>query len=283
MEGKYAVKLSITELIKISRKWRKRYNGRLWKMQMWSDSIWNDMNIPLSSKIRLVRSLVMSIFLYACGSWTLTADTERRIQAMEMRCLRKLLGITYRDHISNEEVRSHWAPRRTLDHSKATQTEMVRASNKMYRACQDNPAGHSARREKKRQTKKRWEDNIPELTGMTLGAAMRKPERREEWRELVARSSVAPNGPPDYGIGEGEEVQHGSFTVNALRWFIRYWWSLFHLISWYFVVMLFSKSSHNYLAVFRFVYLCYIVAYTIFLVRYNILFLLVVTGVAFVL
>ena len=40
--------------------------------------------------------------------------------------------------------------------------------------------------------KKIWEDNIPEWTGMTLGAAMRKPERREEWRELVARSSVAP-------------------------------------------------------------------------------------------
>ena len=53
-----------------------------------------------------MRSLVMSIFIYACGSWTLTADTERRIQALEMRCLRKLLGITYRDHISNEEVRN---------------------------------------------------------------------------------------------------------------------------------------------------------------------------------
>ena len=38
MEGKYAVKLSITDLIKISRKWRKRYNGQLWKIQMWSDS-----------------------------------------------------------------------------------------------------------------------------------------------------------------------------------------------------------------------------------------------------
>ena len=35
-----------------------------------------------------------------------------------------------------------------------TQTEMVRAHNKMYRTCQDNPAGHSARREKMRQTEK---------------------------------------------------------------------------------------------------------------------------------
>ena len=39
---------------------------------------------------------------------------------------------------------------------------------------------------------KRREDNIPEWTGMTLGVAMRKVERREEWRDLVARSSVAP-------------------------------------------------------------------------------------------
>ncbi|KAK2158372.1 hypothetical protein NP493_1806g00001 [Ridgeia piscesae] len=69
-------------------------------------TIWNDRNIALSSKFRLMRSLVMSIFLYACESWTLTADTERRIQAIEMRCLRKLLGITYRDYIFNEEVRN---------------------------------------------------------------------------------------------------------------------------------------------------------------------------------
>ena len=69
-------------------------------------TIWNDSNIMLSSKIKLMRSLVMSIFLYVYESWTLTADTKRRVQAMEMRCLRKLLGITYRDHISNEQVRN---------------------------------------------------------------------------------------------------------------------------------------------------------------------------------
>ena len=87
---------------------------------------------------------------------------------------------------------SHWAPRRPLNYSKATQIEMIRAHNTIFRACQDNHAGLNTRREKKRQTEKRWEDNIPEWPGTTLGAAMRKAERREEWRELVARSSVAP-------------------------------------------------------------------------------------------
>ena len=46
--------------------------------------------ISLSSKIRLMRSLFTSIFLYACESWTLTAELQRRIQAMEMRCYRKI-------------------------------------------------------------------------------------------------------------------------------------------------------------------------------------------------
>ena len=56
--------------------------------------VWNDRSISLSSKIRLMRSLVTSIFLYACESWTLTAELQRRIQAMEMRCYRKILHIS---------------------------------------------------------------------------------------------------------------------------------------------------------------------------------------------
>ena len=67
---------------------------------------WNGGSISLSSKIRLMRSLVTSIFLYACETWTLTAELQRRIQAMEMRCYRKILRISYKDHVTNEEVRA---------------------------------------------------------------------------------------------------------------------------------------------------------------------------------
>ena len=56
--------------------------------------IWNDKNIAICSKIRLMRFLAMSILLYTCEAWTITADVERLIQALEMRCFRKLLGIS---------------------------------------------------------------------------------------------------------------------------------------------------------------------------------------------
>ena len=65
---------------------------------------WTNKSISLSSKIRLMRSLVISIFLYACESWTLRAELRRRIQAMEIRCYRKILHISYQDHVTNEEV-----------------------------------------------------------------------------------------------------------------------------------------------------------------------------------
>ena len=70
------------------------------------EPVWNDGSISLSSRKRLMRSLVTSIFLYACESWTLTAELQRRIQAMEMRCYRKILHISYKDHVTNEEVRA---------------------------------------------------------------------------------------------------------------------------------------------------------------------------------
>ena len=44
--------------------------------------IWRDDNIYLGSKVKLMRSLVISIVLYACESWTLTAELERRTRLL---------------------------------------------------------------------------------------------------------------------------------------------------------------------------------------------------------
>ena len=56
--------------------------------------IWRDKNFSLASKVKLMRTLILSTFLYACESWTLTVEIERRIQTLEMRCYRRLLNIS---------------------------------------------------------------------------------------------------------------------------------------------------------------------------------------------
>ena len=51
-----------------------------------------------------MRSLVISMFLDACESWTLKAELENRTQASATRCYRRLLNSSYKDHVTNEEV-----------------------------------------------------------------------------------------------------------------------------------------------------------------------------------
>ena len=57
-----------------------------------------------SSKIRFMCSVVTSSILYACETWTLTAELQRRIGAMERKCHRKIPRISYIDHVTNEEI-----------------------------------------------------------------------------------------------------------------------------------------------------------------------------------
>ena len=144
-----------------------------------------------------MHSLGMSILLYTCESYTLIADTEKRIQAMEMRCLRKHLGITYRDHISNEEMRNRtweaiWPHEDLLTTVKRRKLKWYGHVTRSLGLAKTILQGTVQGGRKRGRQKKRWEDNIPEWTGMSLGAAMRKAESREEWRELVAKSYVTP-------------------------------------------------------------------------------------------
>ena len=41
-------------------------------------TIWRDKNILLPSKIKLMRMLILSTFLYACESWSLTAELPKK-------------------------------------------------------------------------------------------------------------------------------------------------------------------------------------------------------------
>ena len=48
--------------------------------------------------------IVISTFLYACDSWILTAELEKRTQAFKTKCYQRLNNSAYKVHITNEEV-----------------------------------------------------------------------------------------------------------------------------------------------------------------------------------
>ena len=114
------------------------------------------MSVSLSSKIRLMCFLATSIFLYACESRTFTAELQKSIQAMEMRCYRKIQGISYKDHVTNDhpcqDPAGNLTTRRPPDHRKETQTAVVCTHFPCIRSVQNRLARHSERGKKTRQT-----------------------------------------------------------------------------------------------------------------------------------
>ena len=161
--------------------------------------VWIYKSISLSSKIRLMRSLVTSIFLYACESWTLTAELRRRIQAMEMRCYRKILHTSYKDHATNEEVcakiqRAIGPHEDLLTIVKRRKLQwyghVPRSSGLAKTILQGTVKGRRQGRQRER-----WEDNISEWTGLEFGKSQRAVENRGKWKKLVVKSSVVPQRP----------------------------------------------------------------------------------------
>ena len=60
--------------------------------------------------------------------------------------------------------------------------------------------------------RKRWEDNIKEWTGLEWNILLRTAENSEEWRKLVVKCTVVPNGQPDYGIDKIRRRWFGQFN-----------------------------------------------------------------------
>ena len=142
---------------------------------------WRDNNVSLRSKVKLMRSFVIAIFLYACESWALTAELEKRTRAFEKRCYRMPLNISYTDHITNELMAlvKKRKPRWFGHVSRSSGTLQGTVKDKRKRGRQ----------------KKRWDDNIKEKTGMDFASSTRAAEDRTRWKGIVTSSSVVPRRP----------------------------------------------------------------------------------------
>ena len=66
----------------------------------------NRRELNKSTKLRVINATVMPTLLYACKTWTLLERHKSKVQAFEMRCLRRMEGVSILDKVRNEDIRS---------------------------------------------------------------------------------------------------------------------------------------------------------------------------------
>ena len=110
---------------------------------------------------------------------------------MEMRCYRKILHMSYKDHVANEEVRAKIqqaiGPCEKL--RKETQTAVVWSCLLFINSDENHLARHSERGKKTRQTEEEVGRQQKGMwTGLEFAKSQRAVENREKWRKLVVKS-----------------------------------------------------------------------------------------------
>ena len=117
-----------------------------------------------------------------------------------MRCYRRLLNISYKDHVINEEVcRKIQAVIGEYDELLTLVKKrklgwfghVSRSSGLAKTVLQRTVKG----KRKSGRQKERWEENIKEWTGMDFASSTRAAENRTKWKGIVANSSVVPRRP----------------------------------------------------------------------------------------
>ena len=159
--------------------------------------VWNDGSISLSSQIRLMRSLVTSIFLYVCQSWTLTAElqTSHGNEALPQDTTHLIQRPCYQRGSPCQDPAGNWTTRRPPDDRKETQAAVyghVSRSSGLAKTILQGTVKGGRRQSRHR---KRWEDNIREWTGLEFGKSQRAVENRENGENWLQSHLWCPTDP----------------------------------------------------------------------------------------
>ena len=155
---------------------------------------WRNAKISFATKLKLNKALVLSILLYGCESWTLTAELEKRIQAFEMKCLRRVLGVAWTERKTNKFVR--WQ----VELAAGTQELLLATAKRRKLQWYGHVTRHSTMAttilqgtleggRRRGRPRKSWSDNVREWSGMDTPTLVREAENRHGWRKLSTEAS----------------------------------------------------------------------------------------------
>ena len=81
------------------------------------DSILKSRDIPLPTKVHLVKSMVFLVVMHGCEIWTIKKAEHRRIDAFELWFWRRLLRVLWTARRSNQSILKEISPKHSLEGS----------------------------------------------------------------------------------------------------------------------------------------------------------------------
>ena len=78
-------------------------------------SILKSRDISLPTKVCLVKAMVFPVVMYGCESWTIKKAERRRIDAFELWCWRRLLGVPWTARRSKQSILKEISPEYSLE------------------------------------------------------------------------------------------------------------------------------------------------------------------------
>ena len=79
------------------------------------DSIFKSRDIPLPTKVCLVKAMVFPVVMYGCESWTVKKAELQRIDAFDLLCWRRLFRVPWTARRSNQSILKEISPGISLE------------------------------------------------------------------------------------------------------------------------------------------------------------------------
>ena len=92
-----------------------------------SNLVLKDRKLSLGTTCKVLECYVMSTLMYGSECWTISSEMEKKLEAMEMWCYRRMLKLSWTKKVTNEEVLKRVGKGRTImKRIRNTQLEVLR-------------------------------------------------------------------------------------------------------------------------------------------------------------